>query len=254
MCQPKYFEIKYQINPWMQGKINKSLAIKQWLNLKKEIEQFLQIKVEEIQPRQNLPDMVFTTDSAIIHKNKAVCANFKYRQRQKESFILAEFLKQKGFKTLKISDNYCFEGGDFLFWQNYLLCGYGFRTDLAAHKIIAQIFEKTPISLKLINPYLYHLDTALFPVGNKLFFYPQAFDPSSIEKIKNLGQTQAINRADALALGLNSLSFGKKIIANSLSNGCLNCLTSEGFKIKKLDISEFLKSGGGIHCLACQIN
>ncbi len=36
MCEPKFFDVCYVINPWMEGnlgKVNKALAKQQWQNL-----------------------------------------------------------------------------------------------------------------------------------------------------------------------------------------------------------------------------
>lgn len=36
MCKPRYFDVEYVINPWMegnQGKVDKALAARQWQNL-----------------------------------------------------------------------------------------------------------------------------------------------------------------------------------------------------------------------------
>lgn len=51
--------------------------------------------------------------------------------------------------------------GDLLMVGERVLAGYGFRTDQRAHAEIAAVLGLPVVSLELVDPRFYHLDTAL---------------------------------------------------------------------------------------------
>lgn len=229
--------------------VKKVLAQKQWLNLRKTIKEFLGLKIISLKPDKSLPDMVFTTDQIISLNGKLIKANFAFSQRRKESVIAAQFLRRKGCQVVDLPKKAFCEGGDFILFQNLILAGYGFRTKKESHQLVEKIAGKKVVSLKLVNPYLYHLDTALFATEEGIVFCPEAFSEKSRKKIRLLGYTKEISLKEAFCFGLNNLIFDKKIIANKSSNGCLDWLKGIGYQVVKLDTSEFQKAGGAIHCL-----
>ena len=85
MCPPLYFDIKYSINPWMNTdiQIDAKKAFEQWQNLKS-ILQDAGAEIKIIDPQEDVPDMVFTANAALIYKNKAIISRFKYKERKKE--------------------------------------------------------------------------------------------------------------------------------------------------------------------------
>ena len=61
-----------------------------------------------------------------------------------------------------------------------LWAGYGFRSELDSHPYLAKWLKLEVISLRLIDPRFYHLDTCFCPLdGGWLLYYPQAFDSYS---------------------------------------------------------------------------
>ncbi len=257
MCRPDHYEVSYSINPWMDPKVpvDQKLAKFQWQKIKNLIQDFLKLKVNTINQKQGLPDMVFSTDSGLVYQKNYLQANFKYPQRQPEPNQYAVWFKKHGFKIKKIPAQYKFEGGDFLFWQTKILAGFGFRTQKNSLKQIEQIMQKEIIPLQLTDPYLYHLDMALTPLDQKtLVCYPGAFSPQSFKKLKNIAQVIEASRHDVLNFSLNSLVYHRKIIVNKGFNSFLPQLMSRNFKVAEVDVSEFKKAGGGIHCLSCIFN
>ena len=94
MCQPDFFDVNYEINPWMKGNINQAInkrAKQQWEDLVATIKKCA--KVTLIEPQQGLPDMVFTANGALVHKNKAVVAKFNPIERQGEEVFFKNWFK-----------------------------------------------------------------------------------------------------------------------------------------------------------------
>ena len=84
LCPPDYFQVCYQINPWMRpGSVDQTKAKEQWLNV---INLFrsLGVKANTVKPQPDLPDMVFSAYQALIKGKKAVLANFRFQERRGE--------------------------------------------------------------------------------------------------------------------------------------------------------------------------
>ena len=62
VCPPDYFQIDYEINPWMRREngVDPARAVRQWQALMTVLEQDVGVGVERMQPVQGLPDLVFT--------------------------------------------------------------------------------------------------------------------------------------------------------------------------------------------------
>lgn len=258
MCSPDYFDVTYEINPWMNVgcKVNKGLAKRQWADLKYLVDNFFELETRVIKQKRGLPDMVFSTDEGLVIDNTFVQANFAHDQRKEEVRYYKDWFIENGYKVTKLPKNLYLEGGDFLYWGDNILAGYGFRTSKGAHYKISKLINSKLISLELIDPYLYHLDMAILPLDEEtLVYYPKAFSPSSQTIIETLGvRLIKVSRKDALDLTLNSIIHERKMITQQGINGLLVQIVKEGYKVIQTDVSEFKKAGGGIHCLSCCLN
>src|SRR3989344_5835574 len=80
MCPPKYFDIEYEINPWMHqdDQPAEDTAASQWQKLYKIYTEQLGWHVELIEPIKGLPDMVFATDCCLIGDDKVMLSSFRY--------------------------------------------------------------------------------------------------------------------------------------------------------------------------------
>src|SRR3989344_2804303 len=180
MCRPNYFGILYEINPWMNKKNqpDKKLALEQWLKLTSALA-LAGVELNFIEPREGLPDMVFTANAGLIYKNQIVLSNFHPKERRGEISHFNKWFGDRGYAVLGAPRNSFFEGhGDALWMGESLICGYGLRSSEAGVKIAAEMIEKKPIVLKLANKHFYHLDTCLCPIPEKnlILYYPSAFD------------------------------------------------------------------------------
>lgn len=252
MCPPDYFDIEYEINAWMSvgNQVDKAIASRQWQALY-DIYQDLGIVVEEIKPIQDLPDMVFTANGALVIDGKVVLPKFRYVERRPETAHFQRWFEANGFKDLKIPEHY-FEGeGDALVLNGKILAGWGFRSDRKAHAELAEFFQREVVSLHLINDHFYHIDTCLSILGeDAIAFYPAAFDEESCSILRSLAQTVIeVSRTDAEAFGLNAVSYQDKVICSERAVGFHLQLQRVGYEPITVDISEFQKSGGGVKCL-----
>ena len=84
MCAPKFFDIEYEINPWMNtdNPVDPILAGKQWQQLYDTYTQKLGWDVHLIEPVEHLPDMVFTANGALLYKGRVALPHFRQPDRQ----------------------------------------------------------------------------------------------------------------------------------------------------------------------------
>lgn len=260
MCSPDYYGIKYEINPWMNIEIQAdySLAKKQWENLYNILKHKLNVDIQLVESREDVPDMVFTANAALIYENKAIISKFKYPQRQHEEKYFAEWFKKIGYEVIILPENMNFEGaGDALFLGNTLYAGYVPRTDISSHLYISELLNIQVISFELVNKNFYHLDTCFCPLkGGYLIYYPKAFDEYANRIIENSVPPEKriiVNDEEASSFTCNAVNIGNAVITNTTTERFANLLREKGFKHFQIDLSEFMKAGGASKCLTLKI-
>lgn len=252
MCRPNYFDVSYVINLWMKpGQVNHEKAIEQWNNLVKKIRS-LGIKVNIIEGEKSLPDMVFATDQAVIKDDDAVLSNFKYKERRRETFFYEKWLKEYGFNLKRLPKNLYLEGGGDSIWSNdNLYVGVGFRNSKGVKKSLENILDIKVIEINLIDPFFYHLDTCFFPLdGETVFYYPPAISENSRNLLeKTFKRNITVTKKEAFNFALNNLVLGKNVITQKGNKRFIYELEKLGYEVHEVDLGEFAKAGGGIHCL-----
>ena len=92
--------------------------------------------------------------------------------------------------------------GDLLPLGEMILAGTGFRTDPRSHAEIAEVFGRPVVSLQLVDPRFYHLDTALSVLDDTtIAYYPPAFTEISRARLETLfPEAIVVESADAYVL------------------------------------------------------
>jgi N-dimethylarginine dimethylaminohydrolase len=251
MCRPSHYKINYCINPWMNGSVvNRAKAFRQWQNLVKTFTN-IGIKVNVIDQEPNLADMVFATDCGIVLENAFLASNFTYRQRQPESNLYLNWFLKNHYKIINLPKDLSFEGGDCLFFNNQLLLGTGFRSEKHCAPFIHKSLNLEVITLDLIEDLFYHLDTCLFIVDDyTAFYYPKAFSKSSRNILKRLVKNLIeLPQIEAKNFITNSLIYKNNLIIQDISPTLMDFAKNHFYTLIHVDVSEFNKAGGGIHCL-----
>ncbi|MFF4696575.1 dimethylargininase [Streptomyces chattanoogensis] len=266
VCEPRHFDVHYAINPWMRddAQVDAALAARQWQTL---IHTFRDHghQVETVDPVPGLPDMVFAANSALTLSGKVFGSRFHAPQRRPESTEYATWFKASGYDVYQ-PESTCEGEGDLVPAGRYILAGTGFRTTRDAHAEVQEFFGVPTIGLRLVDPYFYHLDTALFvldePAGTAgpdddaptIAYYPEAFSTGSREVLQRLFPHAVLaTRDDAMAFGLNSVSDGRHVFIAPGATGLIDQLTERGYVPVPVDLSEFHKAGGGIKCCTQEI-
>ncbi|MFF1494702.1 dimethylargininase [Streptomyces sp. NPDC058304] len=256
MCRPSHFEVVYAINPWMDPEkpVDTELAVLQWERLR-ELYRELGHTVELIDPVPGLPDMVYAANGATVVDGRVLGARFRNAERIPEGPAYLDWFREKGFTELH-DPEYVNEGeGDFLVTAGFVLAGYGFRSDERSHQEAEAFFGRPVISLELVDPRYYHLDTALAVLdGDEIMYHPEAFAPGSRALLETLfPDALLVSAEDAAVFGLNAVSDGLNVVLPEAAEGLAGRLRERGFRPIGMDLSELLKGGGSVKCCTLEI-
>ena len=255
MCRPDFFTVSYRINPWMhpEDPTDTSLAVQQW-NVLYQTYLDLGFDVELIDPIDGLPDMVYAANGGFVIDNIAYGASFTYPERQPEGPAYMDWFTEQGY-DVRVPENVNEGEGDFLLVNGVILAGTGFRSASNSHEEIARIYGREVVTLQLINPSFYHLDTAIAILDDtNIAYLPSAFDDESLAKIRTMfPDAVVVTEEDAAVLGLNSFSDGYNIVIASRATDFERQLRERGYNPIGVDLSELLLGGGGVKCCTLEL-
>jgi N-dimethylarginine dimethylaminohydrolase len=255
MCAPEHYEISYAINPWMTPgeTVDTGLALRQWQTLR---DTYLALghQVQLIDPLPGLPDMVFAANGATVIGGTALGSRFRYAERAAEGPAYLSWLGEHGYRTREPARTN--EGeGDILLAGDVVLAGHGFRTDPLISDDLEKVFGLPVVSLRLVDPRYYHLDTALTVLApGAAAYYPAAFDDASRAALASVfAELIEAKDTDAEVLGLNAVSDGRHVVLPAQATDLAERLAAAGFEPAGVDMSEFRKAGGGPKCCTLEL-
>ncbi len=261
MCRPDYFTVSYRINPWMhpEAPTDTRRAIEQWEVL---YATYLDLgfEVQLIDPVPGLPDMVYAANGGFVLDNIAYGASFMHPERQPEGPAYMDWFRANGY-DVRVPANVNEGEGDFLLVGDVILAGTGFRSASNSHEELASLFGREVVTLGLINPSFYHLDTAIavldpVPVAGKanIAYLPSAFHEPSLEILRRrYPDAVIVTEDDAAVLGLNSFSDGYNVVIASRAKDFERQLRERGYNPIGVDLSELLLGGGGVKCCTLEL-
>jgi N-dimethylarginine dimethylaminohydrolase len=256
MCPPEHFDVSYAINPWMDPEqpTDPDRAMRQWDELR-QVYLDLGHDVQTIEPVAGLPDMVFAANGATVIGGTVLGARFRYPQRAREADAYLAWFRDHGYSDLRIPDHVNEGEGDILFTGRAVLAGHGFRSDQAAAAELGRVFGRPVVSLHLVDPRFYHLDTALCVLdSDTAMYYPAAFDDAGRVAIaEQFAELIEAKDEDAEVLGLNAVSDGRHVVLPAQARGLAAQLSQHGFEPVGVDLSELLKGGGGPKCCTLEL-
>ena len=111
------------------------------------------------------------------------------------------------------------------------------------------------VTLELVDPRFYHLDTALAVLDDTtIAYYPPAFTERSRDPAETLfPDAIEVASSDAYVLGLNAVSDGKHVVIPP-PRGFAEQLYHAGFDPIGVDLSELLKGGGSVKCCTLEVH
>ena len=259
MCPPEHFTVEYAINPWMDTTVpvDPGLALKQWQILRDTLTDLGHV-VHFLEARAGLPDMVYAANGAFSVDGVVYGARFRHPQRVAEAAVHRDFYRARQWtfaEGLHVNEG----EGDFAYlpeaYGGLILAGHGFRTDPAAHAEAQEVLARPVVSLRLVDPAFYHLDTALAALDDRhITYHPDAFSPASQRVLRQLFPDAVIaDRADAEAFGLNLVSDGRHVVLNAEAAGMAAKVRAAGYVPVPVELSELKRGGGSVKCVVAEL-
>ncbi len=181
-------------------------------------------------------------------------SQFTYPERAAEGPAYLDWFARNGFDVHEAKA--INEGeGDLRVCGDFVLAGTGFRTDLAAHAEAQELFGRPVVTLQLVDPRYYHLDTALAVLSpDNVAYFPGAFSPGSQTVLRRMFPDAVLATAeDAAVLGLNAVSDGRRVVLPTAAKGLAEKLALRGYEPIPVDVSEMHKAGGGPKCCTLEV-
>ena len=284
MSGAEYFDDTYAINAYMDNRVpvNRSLAAAEHEHIKSAFEQ-AGVTVIKVSAPIACQDGVYTANWGLCRGNTVVLSNLP-NKRQAEEPYAEKILKNQGKKIIKLPEQIRFSGqGDALACGNWLFMGSNYRTDQAAHQLVADKLGYEVIGLQTVplrrffglgptknnkvtgwpDSFFYDLDLALAVIQppstdqkGLIAWCPKAFTPDSRNKIMalDINKIEVSLKEAKKAYACNLVSTGEIVIMTTKAPKLKLALEDHGIEVITLDIQELAKGGGFIRCVSLTLD
>ncbi len=258
MCPPAHFDVTYAINPWMDVAIgvDRARAQRQWDALVATY-RAAGAEIEVLEPQPGLPDLVFTANLGIVDGDTFVPARMRDTERRPETPHAVRWFEEHGFAIRTLTEAVTQEGaGDALPFGDTLVAGHRSRSSAAAYVDLGRLVDSAILPLELADPRYYHVDITFCPLDSDTALYaPSALGEEGARLVAELVPDPiALTDEEAAAFGANSVVIGRTVVMPACTPRLERELRARGFEPVVVDVSEFLKAGGGPRCLTLALD
>jgi len=258
MCPPTHFDVSYAINPWMDVTIavDRERAQRQWEGLAQTLRE-AGAEIELLAPQPGLPDLVFAANLGIVDGAAFVPARMRHPERRPETAHAERWFREHGFTIRRLGERVTQEGaGDALPFGDTLVAGHRARSSAGAYVDLARLVDGRIVPVELSDPRYYHVDIVFCPLDSRTAIYaPSALDADGAHAIAELvGDAIALTDDEAAQFSANSVVVGRTVVMPACSPRLAHELHERGFEPVVVDVSEFLKAGGGPRCLTLALD
>jgi N-dimethylarginine dimethylaminohydrolase len=258
MCPPTHFDVSYAINPWMDLAIgvDRDRAQRQWDALVATY-RAAGAEIEVLEPQPALPDLVFTANLGIVDGDAFVPARMHNAERRPETPHAVRWFAEHGFEIRELSEAVTQEGaGDALPFGGTLVAGHRSRSSAGAYVDLARLVGGGILPVELADPRYYHVDIVFCPLDARTALYaPGALGDEGARAITALvADAIALTDEEAAAFCANSVVIGRTVVMPASTPRLERELRARGFEPVVVDVSEFLKAGGGPRCLTLALD
>ena len=263
MCPPRHFGVLYEINPWMSSEVtvDADRAGSEWENLAATL-RAAGAEVVEMEPRPEVPDLVFTANAGLVNGDRFVPSHFRHPERQPETEVNAAWFAGAGWQVDRLPADLDHEGaGDALPFtpeggHTVLLSGYSFRSDARAATALADLLGCPVRPIQLVDPRLYHLDLTFCPLdGRRALVAPLGWDSYGRKVVEALvPEPLVLTDEETLSFCANSVVVGTTVVMPVATPRVARRLEAWGFDVVECRVNEFLKAGGGCRCLTLALD
>jgi N-dimethylarginine dimethylaminohydrolase len=263
MCPPQHFGVLYEINPWMHREVSvePDRARAQWEGLVAALRE-AGAEVVVMEPREHVPDLVFTANAGLVNGDQFVPSNFRHPERQPETPVNTAWFRERGWRVDRLPDELDHEGaGDALPFmpeggRTVLLSGYSFRSDASAATELSRMLACPVRPVQLVDPRLYHIDLTFCPLdARRAIVAPLGWDAYGRKVVESLvPEPLVLDDDEALSFCANSVVVGSTVLMPVVPPRVGRQLEAWGFTVVDCPVDEFLKAGGGCRCLTLALD
>ncbi len=213
--------------------------------------------IELMEPQPELPDLVFTANAGTVNRGRFVPSRFRHPQRQPEVDHDVAWFAAHGYDVAWLPEGVGHEGaGDALPFRGVFLSGYRSRSDAAAHGPLSTLLGAPVRPIELVDPRLYHLDLTFCPLDDRrAMIAPHAWDSYGRKVVEALvPEPLFLEVEEMLGFCANSVVVGSTVVMAQCPTRVGKVLEGWGFDVAVVDVSEFLKAGGGCRCLTLALD
>lgn len=207
-------------------------------------------------PAPEFADLTFTRDAVLMSPWGWIELRPAAAHRRAEPAHIGGTLNALGIPHLARIEAGRIEGGDVcLLRDGALLIGHsGDRTDETGARALGSMFERMgwEVACCRFDPRFLHLDTFFTMLSpDCAVACPEALDDAFLSQLGRLGVgIIPASIEEVRSLGCNLLSLGDNRLLAPAKNGRLNPILQEsGFEVIEVEIDQFTRCGGGVHCL-----
>lgn len=203
-----------------------------------------------------LPDQSFARDTSLMTPWGLVGLRpGAFHRRGEVAHVLAQ-AEAAGVPILDTIRQGTVEGGDICILRpGFVIIGIsGGRTNDEGAEAVASLFRRRGWRAMLyhFDPHFLHLDTIFTVVDHDLALgCRDVLDDAFMAEMERGGMDiLPVSYKEARRLGCNVVSLGDRRVLTSVDNEGVNAqLAARGYDLLPVDISQFTRCGGGIHCL-----
>lgn len=282
MSDANHFSAEQAINPYYgDTNVNLDLAAKEHASIASLLQQ-AGIEVIQVPSPADSQDGVYTANWALVRGDTAILARLPDVRKAEEDYA-EKVLTDLGKKVVRVPDGLKFSGqGDALACGNYLFCGNGYRSDLAAQVFAADLLGYERIQLQTIperdgsgepvinavsgwaDSFFYDIDLALSIIKapgddsrGLIAYCPEAFTEESQQILADFDGVDKIKvsiEEAQQAFACNLVSTGETVIMSAHAPQFTQALKDRGLTVLSPDIKELVKGGGYIRCTSLTLS
>lgn len=214
------------------------------------------VATRRLVPQPGMPDLCFTRDSALMTPWGLLGLNPASGHRRMEPAQMLVYARNARVPALGAIEVGTVEGGDICIVRDGLLIvGWSDeRTNARGAEAVCELFSAAGWKCVTyrFDPHFLHLDTQFCMVDQDLALacvdvlhddFLRLLTGEGIELIP-------VSYKEARRLGCNLLSLGgRRVIASAGNPRIAKELRQRGVRVETVDVSQFERCGGGIHCL-----
>jgi N-dimethylarginine dimethylaminohydrolase len=259
MCSPDFFDVAYEINPWMDlgRRPDRERAQSQWHQLVGRLSN-AGATIDVLPPVEAHPDMVFTANHGVVVDGTFLPGRFRHAARQGEVPHAIAWLSTRGYEIVSVDPGHpVLEGsGEVLPFGERLVVGHGIRSEAAAARRLRSVFGAPTLSVKLTDTRLYHLDLVFCPLdGEHAIVFPEGLARDSAEALMgSIPRPIVLETNEALSFCANSVVVGSVVLMPACSPRLDRLLSRAGFVAEVVTVNEFKLAGGAIRCLTLPLD